>query len=354
MSLGNAGFSLWASLSILSSVGIILVNKTVMRLYGFDFVLSLTTLHFASQALLMEALARAKWITPQRLPLKDNVLTAIAGVASIAFMNYNLQLNSVGFYQMTKLLCIPLLVYIETAFYGKKYSGKVKLALVLVLLGVGIAAVSDVEVNFLGTFMGALAVFATTQFQLWQGAKKDQFGVTPIQITHSVSFPLALICGICALLTEGISAENSVFQHEFQSPMEVFLIAVSCLLAISVNVCSFTLIGSSSPVTYQVIGHLKTVLVLFGGMTLFPFQGSPERFFNNLVGIVVAMAGVILYGHLKTTQGNDILDNIAPAFLLEFLSKFDSTPQFAGKDMVELDEVLEDEPLKDSQPNASA
>lgn len=331
----NVRFLFWAFLSIVSSVGIILVNKTLMRTYGFTYVLTLTAFHFTAQAILMELLAAVGIIRSHRLPFQENVSTALAGVSSIVFMNFNLQFNSVGFYQMTKLLCIPLMVYIETVLYGKSYTGKVKFSLFLVLLGVGIAAITDIEASWIGSFVGALAVMSTTQFQLWQGEKKEQYKVTPIQLTHSVSIPLAVICGIFAIVSEGFLIEDSIFKHSFDEPIEITLIILSCVFAISVNICSFTLIGNSSAVTYQVIGHLKTVLVLLGGLILFPFYGSTERLINNLLGIFIAMIGVILYGYLKSNSKStspDALDRYCPRSIGKMISYFDGKPSYSRHD----------------------
>jgi len=264
-------------------------------------------------------------IKPAKLPVKDNVLTAACGVASIAFMNFNLQFNSVGFYQMTKLMCVPLMVFIQSQYYGKVFSGKVKFALLLVLAGVGVTGITDIQINFLGLIFGSLAVLSTTQFQIWQGAKKDQYKVTPIQITHSVSFPLAIICGLCAIVIEGAVAEDSVFDHEFSGPVEIGYILLSCAFAISVNICSFTLIGNSSAITYQVIGHLKTVLVLLGGFLLFGFRGTSFQLAYNLSGIVIAMFGVVLYGHLNSISAgaSDLISSYCPFWFSRQLHRFD-------------------------------
>ena len=40
--------------------------------------------------------------------------------------------------------------------------------------------------------------------------------------------------------------------------------------ALAVNLCSFGLIGRTSAITFQVVGHMKTCLVLVGGYMLFP------------------------------------------------------------------------------------
>lgn len=64
------------------------------------------------------------------------------------------------------------------------------------------------------------------------------------------------------------------------------------------NFSTFLVIGKTSPVTYQVLGHLKTCLVLGFGYTLLhdPFT---ER---NIVGILVAIVGMGLYSYFCTHE----------------------------------------------------
>jgi len=63
-----------------------------------------------------------------------------------------------------------------------------------------------------------------------------------------------------------------------------------------VNFSTFLVIGKTSPVTYQVLGHLKTCLVLGFGYTLLhdPFTG------RNILGILVAVFGMGLYSYFCT------------------------------------------------------
>lgn len=78
----------------------------------------------------------------------------------------------------------------------------------------------------------------------------------------------------------------------FLSSLQVFII-LSCLISISVNFSTFLVIGKTSPVTYQVLGHLKTCLVLAFGYILLrdPFS------WRNILGISIAMVGMILYSY---------------------------------------------------------
>jgi len=315
----------WCGMSVVSSVGIILVNKSLMKVYGFNFVMTLTACHFLCQTISLEIASRFLGLFPaKRLPNRDNNITALVGVGSIVFMNYNLRFNSVGLYQMSKLLCIPLMVLIQTKFHNKVFSGKLKFTLFVILAGVGITTVTDIEVNLVGALFAVIAVLCTTQFQIWQGSKQAQHKLSSIQITHSVSLPMFVITFAAAVVTEFLPAENSVLDYEFVGVEEYVMIGLSCMLAIMVNISSFTLIGISSPVTYQVVGHCKTVLVLLGGIVMFSTVNSMSDLFKNLIGIVVAMAGVFLYGHVKDAEASgakDVLDRMLPSCLKSCLEE---------------------------------
>jgi solute carrier family 35 protein E3 len=75
-------------------------------------------------------------------------------------------------------------------------------------------------------------------------------------------------------------------------------IVLSCLIAVSVNFSTFLVIGTTSPVTYQVLGHLKTCLVLSFGYTLLhdPFT------MRNILGILVAIFGMALYSYFSVRE----------------------------------------------------
>lgn len=56
-------------------------------------------------------------------------------------------------------------------------------SLVGILFGVGMATVTDFQVNALGSLVGLIAVISTAQFQLWQGSKQAEYGLNAVQIT---------------------------------------------------------------------------------------------------------------------------------------------------------------------------
>ena len=74
-----------------------------------------------------------------------------------------------------------------------------------------------------------------------------------------------------------------------------FRILVSCLFALGVNISNYLVLGKTSPLTYQVLGHLKTILILILGFTMFNKIVDPR----NIIGIIVAMFGVAGYTEIK-------------------------------------------------------
>ncbi len=69
---------------------------------------------------------------------------------SVAFMNLNLARNSVGFYQLSKLACIPCTLLIQFFAYKTSVPRSVQLTLVPITFGVGYATVYDLDINTVG------------------------------------------------------------------------------------------------------------------------------------------------------------------------------------------------------------
>jgi solute carrier family 35 protein E3 len=68
------------------------------------------------------------------------------------------------------------------------------------------------------------------------------------------------------------------------------------MFAVMGNVIGFSLIGRAGPVTFQVVGHVKTILIFIFGLLMFPEkEESSSQFTKKISGLVVSMAGVVLY-----------------------------------------------------------
>lgn len=71
--------------------------------------------------------------------------------------------------------------------------------------------------------------------------------------------------------------------------MAMFWMLLSCSVAILVNISQFMTLGRFTAVTYQVLGHSKTILVLLGGWLIFREVITPKQ----AGGMAMAVAGMV-------------------------------------------------------------
>merc|ERR1719409_2460421 len=150
------------------------------------------------------------------MPFADSFRMAAAGVGSIGFMNISLHLNSVGFYQITKLAIVPATLAAQSLLFGVSTSTKIKLSLSILLLGLGLATVTDVQLNAPGFVIGLLAVLTTTIFQLWQGSKQKEYELSGVQLQAAVSAWQALQSLAAALALENVCVPQLPWEDTVQ------------------------------------------------------------------------------------------------------------------------------------------
>ncbi|CAN6468510.1 unnamed protein product [Victoria cruziana] len=82
--------------------------------------------------------------------------------------------------------------------------------------------------------------------------------------------------------------------------VSVFFIALSCTIAVGTNLSQFICIGRFTAVSFQVLGHMKTILVLFLGFLFFGREGLNLQV---VLGMVLAVVGMIWYGNASSKPG---------------------------------------------------
>ncbi|XP_074285005.1 UDP-xylose transporter 1 [Silene latifolia] len=284
-------------LSVASSVSIVICNKALMSNLGFKFATTLTSWHLMVTFCTLHLAQRFKFFETKTVDMKTVVLFGILNGISIGLLNLSLGFNSIGFYQMTKLAIIPFTVLLETLFLNKHFSAKIKFSLFILLLGVGIASITDLQLNFVGTVLSGLAIVTTCVGQILTNTIQKRLSVSSTQLLYqSAPFQAAVLFVFGPLVDKFLTHQN-VFAYTY-SPLVLGFIILSCLIAVSVNFSTFLVIGKTSPVTYQVLGHLKTCLVLGFGYTLLhdPFT---ER---NIIGISIAVLGMGFYSYFCSNE----------------------------------------------------
>jgi drug/metabolite transporter (DMT)-like permease len=77
-------------------------------------------------------------------------------------------------------------------------------------------------------------------------------------------------------------------------------IVLSCIIAVGTNLSQFICIGRFTAVSFQVLGHMKTVLVLIMG---FFFFGKDGLNLHVVLGMTIAVVGMIWYSNASSKPG---------------------------------------------------
>lgn len=242
---------------------------------------------------------------------------AAAYVGYVVLNNLSLKLNTVGFYQISKICIMPTLIVIEVLLFGKYPSRQVLAAVVLVCLGVALATVTDhgLATNLLGLLVGLAAILVTAMYQVWAGSKQKELQAGSMQLLHQYT-PLA--AGMLAILVPilepvGLFVANpgprSIMGYRY-TLASITAIAISSVLGLVVSLSTFLVIGATSSLTYNIVGHLKTVTILTGGVFLF----GDSMTLSKVSGVVLAMVGIAWYSHmqLSTLQQAKVLKPMTP------------------------------------------
>ncbi|XP_027366995.1 UDP-rhamnose/UDP-galactose transporter 4-like isoform X2 [Abrus precatorius] len=262
--------------NIVTSVGIILVNKALMATYGFSFATTLTGLHFATTTLLTTFLKWLGYIQTSHLPSPDLIKFVLFANFSIVGMNVSLMWNSVGFYQIAKLSMIPVSCFLEVILDNVRYSRDTKLSISLVLLGVAVCTVTD-YVHFL--------------------QRKYSLGSFNL-LGHTAPVQAASLLLVGPFMDYWLTNKRvDAYNYGLTS---ILFIILSCSIAVGTNLSQFICIGRFTAVSFQVLGHMKTILVLALG---FIFFGKEGLNLQVILGMIIAIAGMIWYGNASSKPG---------------------------------------------------
>lgn len=275
----------------------------MFAVYRFHFTYALTFIHTLFTMLGMHLFLQHGLFEKKVVPKLTLVPLAAAYVGYIVLCNLNLNLNPVGFYQITKIAVAPAVLAIDAIFYDRWASSRVTASVVVVCLGVGFATVSDPQMSsgLLGPVVGLGSVVATALYQMWAGALQKEIGLGSMQLLHQY-VPLASgMLGLLVLILEPMGWTNptadTLLGYRY-GPASIAAILLSALLGLLVNLSTFLVIGATSSLTYNVVGHIKTVIILSGGVVFFGDSMPLKKF----VGIVVAMAGIVWYSQIKLQE----------------------------------------------------
>ncbi|XP_009149586.2 UDP-rhamnose/UDP-galactose transporter 2 [Brassica rapa] len=288
---GVSNVGAWA-MNVTSSVGIIMANKQLMSSSGFAFTFAttLTGFHFALTALVGLVSKATGLSASKHVPLWELLWFSLVANISIAAMNFSLMLNSVGFYQISKLSMIPVVCVMEWVLHNKHYSREVKASVLVVVVGVGICTVTDVKVNTKGFICASTAVFSTSLQQISIGSLQKKYSIGSFELLSKTAPIQALSLLIFGPFVDYFLTGRFISTYKM-SYGAILCILLSCALAVFCNISQYLCIGRFSATSFQVLGHMKTVCVLTLGWLLF----DSEMTVKNVAGMIIAVVGMVIY-----------------------------------------------------------
>ena len=149
--------------------------------------------------------------------------------------------------------------------------------------------------NLLGLLVAISATLTQSIYQLMVGSLQKSLEITAPQLLFYQS-PIAFVMlMLAAPLIEDFQALTSNYNY-FGSISAVIL--GTGALALLVNLSFFFILGKTSPLTYNVIGHSKTIFLFIIGIVLFGDSFSTIQ----MVGFVMALCGTIWYSQMKSPK----------------------------------------------------
>ncbi|KEG13088.1 solute carrier family 35, member E3 [Trypanosoma grayi] len=279
----------YLALNAFSSITIVFINKWIFEDHDFRASTTLTLIHFTMTFLGLLLCLGCGMFEFKRLSLMRVLPLSFSFCGFVMLTNMSLLHNNVGFYQLVKVLTTPLLVIMETFIYRQSFSAKIKLSLGVICLGVAIATVTDSEVTLGGAIIAFSALLVTCQYQIWVGTKQKELECDSYQLLLYQAPLSAVMLLPIAYLSEGPTLI-------FPCTDTLMAIFFSGVVAFLVNISIFLVIGKTSPVTYNVLGHFKLCIILTFGYIFFGGDMNNKK----LAGVVLTLAGVFWYTHLKT------------------------------------------------------
>ncbi|XP_031403432.1 nucleotide-sugar uncharacterized transporter 2 isoform X1 [Punica granatum] len=295
------------SFNFLVSVGIILINKSVMGKVGFNFPIFLTLIHYAVAWVLM-AVFKTLSLLPVSPPSKTtpfSSLFALGVVMSFAtgLANTSLQHNSVGFYQMAKIAVTPTIVLSEFVLFRKTISCKKVLALTLVSLGVAVATVTDLQFNFFGACIAAIWIIPSAINKILWSNLQQQGNWTALSLMWKTT-PITIF--FLLPLMPWLDPPGVLSFKWDQSNTSAVLI--SALLGFLLQWSGALALGATSATSHVVLGQFKTCVILLGGYVFF----NSDPGFVSICGVLAALCGMSIYTSLNLQKSGEVTGKPIP------------------------------------------
>jgi hypothetical protein len=211
-----------------------------------------------------------------------------------ALSNVSLDRNSVGFYQLAKLMVTPSIVAFDFVAYDRHTTPSQSLALVMSCLGVGLASVNDVQFHAFGAIIASAATFTSAAQKVVNSHVQQIGGLTSLQVMHNAFGTMSLLSLLYVPLLD--RKLHKLVELEWLSEADSLLwIFASALAAFCATWSATAIFGRISALAHVLLGQLKTCSVLLVAWLVY----DADQTLGGLFGALLAIVSIAAYSVMR-------------------------------------------------------
>lgn len=282
------------------NVLLVLLNKWIFQIYGFNFPLTLTAIHFMMsffgafvciRVLHLKPLAKVTYSDLLRRVLPMAIVTNL----NVCLGNVSLRYIPVTFMQTVKAFTPAATVALQALIMRKSFDIRVYIALIPVVGGVTLASATELSFHMFG-FLAALTstIFTSANSIMAEVLLKGHVDMDSINTVYYMAPQIVLMLTPLAFFCEW-EAVQMWYGLEGDRTQVFIVIGISGILAFGLNFSLFYAIQATSAMTFNVAGNLKVAVAMLLGWLIYQ---NPMSVFSSF-GCFITVVGCTWYGYIQ-------------------------------------------------------
>ena len=186
-------------------------------------------------------------------------------------------------------------VIMSRVLIGETYSLRVYLSLLPIIVGVGIATVSEVSFDIMGLSSALMATAGFSIMNIFSKKVLKETGVHHLRLLCTLGRIACLMFLPVWLIVDSKQVIDDLTNDNTVSSSVVFLLVIDGILHWMQNILAFTIIKMVAPLTYAVANVTKRISIISVSLVLLQNHVTS----SNVCGMVMAIGGVFYYNKVK-------------------------------------------------------
>lgn len=252
--------------------------------------MSVAAWHFLATGAVLYLATLVGMFPAVRIPIRTMLPISSFFAGFLVLGNLSLTFNSLGFYQLAKVMTTPTVVLLNFLLFRTTISKWSFLAVVAVCAGVLMVLTTGMADNLLGTVTAVAAFVVTGLYQIWIGKNIADLKVSGSQLLLNQAPVAAGILLVLALFVDTVPNVPEI------SSSASYALFGSGILASMLNLSQFLVIERSNALTFNVISQVKTIIIV----SLSWYSEGRNLTLTDVLGVTLTLSGAYAYSVLST------------------------------------------------------